>query len=583
MSNSPVAGVPTWRGGPRISSRKASGSLPAAWASSSGLEDEAERIALRRAQGPRRHAQRHERGLDQAVVDEPRRELVPRHARARREIIARAKADEVVAPGGELAVGAQARLQIMEPARPVEVVAQVVLPCPDEFDRPAGVTRDGRSLDHVVVVQSPSEAAAAAGDVDDHVRLIDPQRLGHQLAARLRRLGGGVEDDLAVLQLRRAVLRFERRVGDEGIAVGRLDHLGGLGQRRIRVAVLAHGLGSRLGRQRLGLFSEALGGLGGGRAFVPHDFQHFAGLVCAPPAVGDDGDAVQKALESRSALDDKGLAHALQRADLVEIGADHAPAIDRALLEHGVAHPRQDRVDAEDRFAADDFRAVDPAMRLADQTKVLGRLERDRCEVGGGESAGGRGEDAVADGPPAGRMNDDAGLGGAGGRFNPPARGGGADQQLASRRADFAHLVVVHVDGPAAARELRAELRRVRGRLLDPHLRPVGVQLLGDDQGQGGLDPLADLRVLRLKGDDAVRRDTDIGGELARRRGRRGGLGREAGADQQAPACCGADHQEQAAGRVGRRVGRGVRVEEGHDLQAFRVAATWWMAARMRL
>ena len=60
----------------------------------------------------------------------------------------------------------------------------------------------------------------------------------HALAA-LRRLAVRPDLDLAVLEMRGAVLRLERRVRDEGIRVVALHHLRRAGERAVDVAVLA--------------------------------------------------------------------------------------------------------------------------------------------------------------------------------------------------------------------------------------------------------------------------------------------------------------------------------------------------------
>jgi len=63
------------------------------------------------------------------------------------------------------------------------------------------------------------------------------------------------------------------------------------------------------------------------------------------------------------------------------------------------------------------------------------------------------------------------------------------------------------------AGELLTKLGGIERRLLDAHVSPIDVELLGDDHRQHRLDALADLRVLRHDGDDAVRCDADVGVE----------------------------------------------------------------------
>ena len=66
-----------------------------------------------------------------------------------------------------------------------------------------------------------------------------PSVLATSARPRRRVLRRRPDLDLAVLEVRRAVLRLERRVGDERIGVGGLDDLRGAGERGVDVAVLA--------------------------------------------------------------------------------------------------------------------------------------------------------------------------------------------------------------------------------------------------------------------------------------------------------------------------------------------------------
>ena len=110
-------------------------------------------------------------------------------------------------------------------------------------------------------------------------------------------------------------------------------------------------------------------------------------------------------------------------------------------------------------------------------------------------------------------MNDDACLGAAFRWLDVPALRRRRHQHLPRGRTDTAQRVVVERGRPAAAGELLTELRGIERRLLDAHVSPIDVELLGDDHRQHRLDALADLRVLRHDGDDAVRRNADVGVE----------------------------------------------------------------------
>ena len=104
-----------------------------------------------------------------------------------------------------------------------------------------------------------------------------------------------------------------------------------------------------------------------------------------------------------------------------------------------------------------------------------------------------------------------------------------------------------------AAGELAAIGLGVVQGLLDPDIGPLHVQFLGDQHGQHGLHALPDLRVLVDDGDNAVRRDADIGIELCRRLCRPGRTGEGEGQDQ-AEARASANEKIAARGAGGRTV-----------------------------
>ena len=91
------------------------------------------------------------------------------------------------------------------------------------------------------------------------------------------------------------------------------------------------------------------------------------------------------------------------------------------------------------------------------------------------------------------------------------------DQHGARGGAGPAELLPGVGDGRAAAGALHGApgqvvvARDVDGRRLDADLRPVGVELLGQDGGQSGMRALSDLEVLGDDGDGIVRRDPHEG------------------------------------------------------------------------
>ena len=92
----------------------------------------------------------------------------------------------------------------------------------------------------------------------------------------------------------------------------------------------------------------------------------------------------------------------------------------------------------------------------------------------------------------------------------------------------------VETAGALVAIELRIDVG-----LLDHDMLPVGIELFGDDHGEGCLDALADLRRLGIDRDGVVGRDADEG--VHRRVGaawRLGCVGGVAQVEPQQPAPC---------------------------------------------
>ena len=107
------------------------------------------------------------------IGDEPRRKLAASHFRTARglgSIIG--DRDEMVAPSDDLAVSVNTAREIVPAARPIEVMAEIVFAGPDQLNRCANFASDPRGLDHEIVDQASTKAAAAAGHMDrDVIRL----------------------------------------------------------------------------------------------------------------------------------------------------------------------------------------------------------------------------------------------------------------------------------------------------------------------------------------------------------------------------------------------------------------------------
>ena len=203
------------------------------------------------------------------------------------------------------------------------------------------------------------------------------------------------------LEVRRGVLRLERRMRQQREEVLRFDGLRRRAECRLDVADDSAGRAAgtaapsargrwrwwwrwrgcrrrrRLGRQLARLRQVRLTALRRNGAFVPDDLQRGARVVGEPPAVGHDRHARGEgviALPRR--LDDERVLDARQLLDLVQVGADDLPAEDVALHQHRMEHVRKRDVDAEDRATRHDVQVVDAADPLADDLEVPRILER---------------------------------------------------------------------------------------------------------------------------------------------------------------------------------------------------------------
>ena len=173
-------------------------------------------------------------------------------------------------------------------------------------------------------------------------------------------------------------------------------------------------------------------------------------------------------------------------------------------------------IDAEQRLALDDGRRIDTGPRLADDLEVLGILERHLLQIGRGDLCRDGGQRGIGDRAASrGVLHRTLACRQARGGNAPLLRcrrhehGAGTGPGLARRQP-------VERRCHAAACKLRPILVLILVGLLDLHLAPRDVELLGDQHGQHGLDALPDLRVLREDRHRVVRRDAD---EHAQHRG----------------------------------------------------------------
>jgi hypothetical protein len=222
--------------------------------------------------------------------------------------------------------------------------------------------------------------------------------------------------------------------------------------------------------------------------------------------------------------------------------------------------------------------ATDPDA-LADDLEGLWIFKLNRLQIGRGLLCGLRGQRPIGRRTSAFAMMNDARLGFAFLRRHVPALRRRRNEHLATRRPDPPKRIVIGRGGIAAARMLATEGRLIEGRLLDPHVLPGDIQLLGDDHGQHGAHALANLRILGQDRDDPVRRYADIGGDGGAALGRRFRQIRENRIEGEPSAQGDAGFQESAAGQVCAGDG-GFCSLAHHDYFA---SATCLIPARMRV
>ena len=450
----------------------------------------------------------HGRGVD-AVLDHAALE----HG-ARRDGLAH----DGVVPGQHLAAFVEADPGAVQVHGAVVAALDVVLAAPDHAHGSvqAGAARGQRhlaGLDHIVAGAHAPAAKAAAGHLHVHAHLLGLEaqhaRGGHAVHARELRAQVEVGTRLAGLaHLHRAVERLHGRMGQVGEAELGLDMARRLVQRRdIGVEVARAGLRGQLAvLGQLAFAVHLLHGVG-----VPLRLQRFAALARWPVAGGDHGHAFAATVHGHAqhGLD---AGHGTRRS-VVQRG--------QLCLEHGRVcnHrrqlARQVHVDAEALLAAALGPGVDAARGLADQAEVLGILQHDGGRHGLGH--GGLGQLAIRQLLAVGAEHEALARAQRGG-VHLPLRGGGGHQHGARTGAQLAVLGVAVLEGGGAARHLDAVARIGIGRIVAAQagadLAPVGVQLLGQHQGQGGVHALAEFQAVDGHGDFAAGRDLHEGGGL---------------------------------------------------------------------
>ena len=349
--------------------------------------------------------------------------------------------------------------------------------------------------------------------------------------ARPRRLARRPDLELAVLELRRAVLRLERRVRDERIGVRGLDHLrAAAAKRRVDVAVLARiRCAGGLRRRAPPPASRTPRCSAAPSALRPTRPSASRARVCAGhQRVGDDRDAAEQAVRARACPRRRrractpGSALISSRLALATLPPNTGHFSNTAYSIPGTvtSMPKSG-------LPVTIAGLSTPAIGLPMILIVLRVLERDGLRgPARGSVAALRRELAVAERPV---RSPRASPRPARSCTRPRARptsAAAAAISICARRRRRPGASASQLFGVACCRRrpARPYFDRVDVGLLDRDLLPVDVELLGDQHRQHRLDALADLGVL---GDD---RDRAVGVMRMNAFGASGGRRRRAGA-----------------------------------------------------
>ena len=368
-----------------------------------------------------------------------------------------------------------------------------------------------------------------------------------------------------------------------GYEYGGTNHLRGMLQHLVRIAVDAHHILCGLAEQPIRLRIEGGRGVAAVGSLIPLHPERIAGLLRAPPRIGDDGDtAAQPVVDAGAGLarrclelplcprEHEDIAHAAQRLDLIHIGTLHRGVEDGALLEHRVAHSRNFDVDSKLLTTHDDPCLVGIDNRVADDFERRRVFQCHRLESGDLEFRGVLRQLAVSQRPAGGRVTHDALRNRALGRGHAPLRGGSADQHLSTRCPRPAQRQPIRGCGVTAAGGLTSQLAPFIIRHFDDDVLPGDVEFFREDHRQCRLRTLAHFRIRRDDRDHPRRADARVQRDRILRvtgAGRGTGCGRPRPApaegygsrEQQAAADGTAGHQETTpsdAGAIHEAVGR---------------------------
>ena len=147
----------------------------------------------------------------------------------------------MVSPAGQVSGGIERAFQIVVARGAVMIVLEIVFAGPKQLHGRANHFRNPPGLQHVVIGQSPSEAAARTQQVNRDILRRNTHQFGNFLARVPGSLRRRPEFNLAVGVVSHTIFRFHLRVGEEGIRVRSLHHFRRRLKRGIDVAIDAQG------------------------------------------------------------------------------------------------------------------------------------------------------------------------------------------------------------------------------------------------------------------------------------------------------------------------------------------------------
>ena len=370
-------------------------------------------------------------------------------------------------------------------AGPVEIMADILLARPHHLDRRIDFFGDQHRLTDILLYRcAPAEAAAQHHAVDHNliVRHAGSDGGGHKRGRGALRRRPNL--DPLGRDMRRTGLRLHGGVGQVRDGVFRLDAARGACECAGDIAVRS----ADLGIIRVERGAHAFKDLGRGKtriaAIVPDDRQRLQRTLRAPPGIGHNRNRIGHAHHAT---------HAFHRSNNALVDRLQLAAVNRALSNRGVQHPRQPHVDGVDRLRGDFGEDVEPPARCARKRPLAGLFQLDvlrRRNLRRIFSDGPEGQFAAAR-----PMRDRAGASQAFRRRHIPTRRGGRDQHLARGGAGLPQIKLRGRDRAAGAgRHVAPNFMAVKifegGDELGTDVRPITFEFFRDQHGEPGLRAL---------------------------------------------------------------------------------------------